>query len=66
MLEKYDMPKQMRVLNAAITEAKREQERVRLQAEARLVDKEQAVRSTRTRFELETENAQSREGLAGR
>lgn len=55
LLEEFDRPKEMRILDAAIEEAVREKERVQLQAQARLVDGEQEVRSARSKYELEEE-----------
>ena len=48
-------PMEMLKMDSAVAEAERELERVELQNQARLVDKEQALRSTTTRYELEQE-----------
>ncbi len=51
----FTNPMEMLKLDSAIVEAEREVARVNLQAQARLVDNEQAVRSSRTRYDLEFE-----------
>ncbi|MFK5956028.1 MAG: efflux RND transporter periplasmic adaptor subunit [Planctomycetota bacterium] len=58
LLIDYDNPKQEAVYAAAITEAKRELERVNLQANARLVDLTSTVKTSTARLELETEKLQ--------
>ncbi len=55
LLIRYDHPKQEAVLHADVEEAKRELERVELQARARLVDFEAAMRTSEARFKLEQE-----------
>jgi len=56
MQDEYDHPKQEMELLAAVEEAKRELARVKLQAAARLVDHEAAVRTSKARLDLEQEN----------
>lgn len=51
----YDNPKELAVLEAAVTEAERELERVVLQAKARFVDKESSMRSARSKADFEIE-----------
>lgn len=53
LLEKYDRPRQEDTLLADIDEAKRELQRVELQAEARLVDYQASVKSTKSKLDLE-------------
>lgn len=53
LLEKYDRPRQEDTLVADIDEAKRELQRVELQAEARLVDYQASVKSTKSKLDLE-------------
>lgn len=55
LLEDYDNPKQLAVYQAATEEAERELDRVKLQAAARLIDMEAAVRGAQARASLETE-----------
>lgn len=55
LLIDYDYPKQKAVYAAAVQEAERELDRVRLQAAARLIDMEAAVRSAEAKLTLETE-----------
>lgn len=55
LLIDYDNPKQEAVLSAAITEAERELERVKLQANARLVDLTATTQTSKARLDLETE-----------
>ena len=55
LLEQFDYPRQVRALEADVEEAERELERVKLQADARLVDFEANVRSTKATFDLETD-----------
>ena len=55
LLEKYDHPKQKKALAADIEETKRELERIRLQATARLVDFEATVNTSKARLDLEQE-----------
>jgi HlyD family secretion protein len=55
LLEEYDFPKQKAVFAAAVQEAERELDRVRLQAAARLIDNEAAVRSAEAKHKLEVE-----------
>ena len=54
LLEKYDDPRQQETLIADIEEANRELERVRLQADARLVDFQASVKSAKAKLDLET------------
>ncbi len=65
LLVDYDNPKELRRLQALVEEAKRELERVRLQARARLVDMESAVQAARARLELENEKLQKLERQIG-
>ena len=51
----YDNPKELAVLEAAVTEAERELERVVLQAKARLVDKKSSMRSAKSTADFEIE-----------
>lgn len=55
LLVEYDHPKELQRLKALVEEAQRELERVKLQANARLVDKESALRAAQARLDLETE-----------
>lgn len=55
LLVRYDNPKQMAVFEAAIEEAERELDRVKLQAAARLIDMEAAVRGADAKATLEAE-----------
>ncbi len=55
LLEEYDFIKQKAVYAAAVEEAERELDRVRLQAAARLIDMEAAVRSAEAKLTLESE-----------
>ncbi len=55
LLEEFDHPKQKATFEAAVVEARRELERVELQAKARLVDLEAEVRNAKARLQLETE-----------
>lgn len=55
LLIKYDNPKELAVLNADVTEAIRELERVKLQAEARLVEKQSSMRSAKSKADFEIE-----------
>lgn len=55
LLIKYENPKEVKRLRAAVTEAERELERVRLQAAAKLVDFESELRTSRARLNLEEE-----------
>ncbi|RMH02567.1 MAG: HlyD family efflux transporter periplasmic adaptor subunit [Planctomycetota bacterium] len=55
LLEQFDDPKRRKELNAAVVEAERELERVKLQAAARLVDHDTAVRTAEARLALEKE-----------
>ncbi len=55
LLIKYDHPKQLATLKAAVEEAERELERVKLQAAARLVDFEAELTSAEAELELEME-----------
>ncbi len=55
LLLEFDNPKETARLNAAVEEAQRELERVELQAAARLVDDEAAVRTARAKLKLESE-----------
>lgn len=58
VLLEYDHPRRLEELDADITESQREIDRVKLEAKARLVDYQAEVRSTKSRFELETEKLQ--------
>lgn len=55
LLIDFDNPKQKAVLAAAITEAERELDRVKLQAKARLVDLTATTQTSKARLDLETE-----------
>jgi HlyD family secretion protein len=55
LLEKYDFPKQKKALAADIEETKRELDRIKLQAKARLVDFEATVNTSKARLDLEVE-----------
>ena len=55
LLIDYDNPREMARLTAAVEEAERELERVKLQAEARLVDYDAAVRTSKSKRKLEEE-----------
>lgn len=55
LLIDFDNPKQETVYAAAITEAERELERVKLQATARLVDLTASAQTSKARLDLETE-----------
>jgi HlyD family secretion protein len=56
LLEVHDDKMRRLQLTAAVSEARRELERVELQAAARLVDKDAAVRAAEARLDLEREN----------
>jgi HlyD family secretion protein len=58
LLERYELPRKTTELAAALAEAERELERVELQASARLVDFEAAVRAAEARLRLEQEKLQ--------
>lgn len=53
VLMEYDHPRRLEELEADIVEAERELERVKLEADARLVDYEAEVRSAQAKLELE-------------
>ncbi|KAA3614482.1 MAG: efflux RND transporter periplasmic adaptor subunit [Planctomycetota bacterium] len=55
LLKAFELPKQEATLRAAVEEAKRELERVKLQAAARLVDNEAEVRTSTAKLRLEEE-----------
>jgi len=55
LLEEYDYPKELARLKGAVEEAQREKERVNLQARARIVDYEAAVRTSDAKLKLERE-----------
>ncbi|MBC8370024.1 MAG: efflux RND transporter periplasmic adaptor subunit [Planctomycetes bacterium] len=55
LLEEYDYPKQMALLNSAVTEAESELVRVKLQAQAYIVNKETARAASQSKSELENE-----------
>lgn len=58
LLESYNLPRQEAELEAALAEAERELERVKLQAEARIVDFEADLLTNEARHKLETEKLQ--------
>ena len=53
LLDRYQMPRRLDELQAALEEAQREAERVELQAKARLIDFDAEVRNNEARLELE-------------
>ena len=55
LLIQFDNPKETARLEAAVREAERELDRVKLQASARLVDDEASVRTSTAKLELEVE-----------
>jgi len=55
LLVEYDFPREDRRLEADVEEAERELARVKLQADARLVDYEADVRTSKARLDLENE-----------
>lgn len=55
LLEKYEFPRQKKLLEADVEEAGRELDRTKLQATARIVDFESDVRSSESRLALERE-----------
>lgn len=55
LLEDYELPRQEAELEAALAEAERELERVKLQAEARIVDFEADMQTNEARHKLEAE-----------
>jgi len=62
LLERYRLPRRESELRAALAEAEAELERVELQAQARLVDFESAVRSATAELDLEREKLTRLEG----
>lgn len=58
LLEDYELPRQEAELEAALSEAERELERVKLQAEARIVDFEADMLTNEARHKLESEKLQ--------
>jgi len=55
LLDRFQSPRKLDELNAAFEEAKREAERVALQADARIVDYAADMRTSQARFDLEKE-----------
>jgi HlyD family secretion protein len=55
LLVDYEFPREIQKLEAALREAERELERVKLQAEARLVDRSSALESNEAKLKLEQE-----------
>lgn len=61
MLLEFDRPKQLAVLEAAVEEAVREVRRTELQAASRLVDFQTAVRTSKSKLDLEREKLEKLE-----
>ncbi len=61
----YDNPKQLAVLEAAVTEAERELERVELQAKAHIVDKESRMKAAKSIEVFEVERLSKLENQIG-
>jgi HlyD family secretion protein len=58
LLERFQLPRKEAELRAALEEAKRERDRVELQAKARIVDFEADVRTNEAKFQLESDKLQ--------
>lgn len=61
LLHRFDIPKQRAVFDAAVVEAERDLERTRLQAASRLVDYQTAMRTSKSKLDLEREKLEKLE-----
>ncbi len=61
LLHRFDIPKQRAVFDAAVVEAARDLERTKLQAASRLVDFQTAMRTSKSKLDLEREKLEKLE-----